>query len=109
MSQRISRGRPLTDEEAAELQCQVDQAEAERPDMIDRDRRRRAALQEPGVAGQLRRAIAAAGIRSPELAQRAGIPLAALSDFLAGDAPLDTDTAARLADVLRYELVPISS
>ena len=84
----------------------VAEEEAARPDNLARLERRRAAMAEQSISGELRRAIAGCGLRLHDLARRSDVPAAALSDFMAGDAPLDTDQVSRIAAVLDCHLAP---
>ncbi len=64
---------PTTPEEAARIDALAALAEAERPEIIARYHRRRAAEQEAGLRGDLRRAITASLIGPDELASAAGV------------------------------------
>lgn len=76
------------------------------PEHVTEAHRRRAAMEEPGLSGELRRAMAANRLGIDRLSERSGVPLEALNAFMAGNAPLDTDAAGRIADVLNYHLAP---
>ena len=66
--------------------------------------RLRAAMEEPGLSGELRRAIAASRLGIYAIAEQSSTPLDALNAFMSGEAPLDTDAATRIAAVLDCHL-----
>ena len=68
---------------------------------------RAAAMQEPTVSGQLRRAILESGIDNRDLADQAGLSAKALAEFLAGSAALDSVAIDKLAALLKQQLKPI--
>jgi hypothetical protein len=94
-----------TAEEQARWRAGVEEELQAMPENIARAKRFRAALAEPGVAGQLRRAIVDRHIRTADLAEQAGVSFESLDGFLFGESPLDSDAFARVAAALRYELV----
>lgn len=69
--------------------------------------KREAAMNEPTVSGQLRRAVVQGGYDHRQLAQQLGVPGKAVAEFLAGVRPLDSSTIDKLAALLRQELKPI--
>ena len=110
MSERKSRSvhTQFTPEERDRWQHAVEEELNARADNLARLPRLRAALEEDNVSGQLRRAIVAGAMPLPVPASRAAVPVRVLDDFMAGDAPLDSDALARIATVLGYELTPVS-
>ena len=68
---------------------------------------RAAAMREPTVTGQLRRAIHESGMDHRELAAQAGISAKTLVEFLVGVAVLDSSAVDKLAALLKQELKPI--
>lgn len=107
MPREIRRSRrAATPEEIARHKQQWAEADAELPEFLARNQRRAKALQEPGFSGQLRRAVAASPLHPEHLAAAAGIPLQDLADFMCDDRPLDTAAVDRLAEQLRFTLVP---
>lgn len=95
-----------TPEEREQNRKRRERAAAEIPEFLARAEQRARATQEQGVNGQLRRAIAGSGLVYQELTAQSGVELGNLADFMTGNAPLSSDDFARLAAVLRYELVP---
>ncbi len=82
-----------------ELRRQATEAESEM---------RAAAMQEPTVSGQLRRAIAESGMHHRELAAKTGLSPKMLAEFLVGTTPLDSTAIDKVAALLRQELKPIA-
>jgi hypothetical protein len=68
--------------------------------------KRRAALEEPTVSGQLRRAIVDSGWERREPAERLGIDAGEFARFLVGAGSLNSDTVDQLAALLYQELKP---
>jgi hypothetical protein len=77
----------------------------ELPELIDRERMRREARQEPTVSGELRRAIHASTLPLSEIASRSKIPLLALDEFLTGERTLRSDVIDRLAISVKLEFI----
>jgi hypothetical protein len=98
--------RELTPEEQARLVRQRELVAAELPALIDRDRLRVEAAQEPTLSGELRRAVHASPLPLPTLAARAGLSPQTLDEFLTGERTLRSDVLDRLAGVLGYVLQP---
>lgn len=111
MSERKARSiyTEFTSEERERWQRAVEEEQKAQADNLARLPRLQAALEEDNISGQLRRAIVAGGVTLPQLAKQAAVPVEALDDFMAGDAPLDSDALARVAAVLGYELTPVSA
>jgi hypothetical protein len=89
-----------TPEEAAAIDALAASAEGERTDVIARYQRRRAAEQEPGLRGDLRRAIAASMIGPDDLALAAGVDVIQFLAFQEGEADLPLSAFERLAERL---------
>ena len=98
----------FTPEQRERWERAVEEEQRGRAENVARLPRLRAALEEDNISGQLRRAIVAGGLSLPQLAKQAAVPVETLDDFMAGDAPLDSDALARVAAVLGYELTPVS-
>ncbi len=81
------------------------EAEAALPGFLERAERRREAMGEQNVSGQLRRAIAEDGFRYGELAKLAGITPQELADFMTGDIALPSTVVDRLAEATHQKLV----
>lgn len=79
------------------------EADAELREMLERAARRRAALAEQNVSGQLRRAIAASGSHYEALCAQSGITFDQLTDFMAGDAALTSRDVDRLAELVHQQ------
>jgi ribosome-binding protein aMBF1 (putative translation factor) len=97
--------RKATPEERERLKQARAEADAELPDMLERAARRRQAMAEQNVSGQLRRAIAEDGWRYEELSAQAGITVAELADFMTGDVALPSTAVDRLAELVHQKLV----
>ncbi len=95
----------LTPQQREQRRKAVAEEEAGRPANVAAHHARQAAAKEPGLSGDLRRAINASGRRPEELAAAAGIDLHLLSDFRAGTAVLPSDAVDRLAEVLGLRLM----
>jgi hypothetical protein len=91
---------PTTPEEAARIDALAALAEAERPEIIARYHRRRAAEQEPGLRGDLRRAITASLISPDELASAAGVGVGQFMAFQEGQDDLPLSAFERLTERL---------
>ena len=98
--------REFTPEEQARRQRGHEDEEEAMPQHLAEAQRRRTAMQEPGLSGELRRAVAASRLGIYEVSERSRVPLDALNASMAGDAPLDTDAASRITSVLNYGLAP---
>jgi ribosome-binding protein aMBF1 (putative translation factor) len=101
---RISRGRPLTPQEAARYRDIRAQIEAEKPSIFARRDAQVQAEREPGFSGDLRRAITTACRPSHELAAELGIDVRLLEDFRVGEATLPSDVIDRLVATLGLRL-----
>jgi ribosome-binding protein aMBF1 (putative translation factor) len=95
----------LTEEQRADQQQKIAEEEGLREENIAAYRRRRQAEVEPGLAGDLRRAITAARRRPDELAAAAGISVESLEDFREGSADLPLDVVDKLAAILGLRLM----
>ena len=114
MNERRDAGvrRPATAQERQELQGCCRQVESDLPELRRQatqteQQRRAAAMLEPTVSGQLRRAISESGMGHRELADQTGLSPKALAEFLAGAAALDSVAIDKLATLLKRELTPI--
>ena len=96
--------RELTEADKNRLQTERQQVAAELPDLIDRDRMRNEARNEPTLSGELRRAVHASELSLTAIASRAGITPLMLDEFLTGERTLRSDVLDRLAQVLGYLL-----
>jgi hypothetical protein len=94
----------LTPAEQAKLQRQRELVAAELPELIERDRMRKEAKDEPTLSGALRRAVHASELSLTIIAQRAGITPLVLDEFLTGERTLRSDVLDRLAAVLGREV-----
>lgn len=101
--------RELTPEEHERLQKAREQIQRELPELIEQGERLEQAAAEPTVSGQLRRAVHSSGLTVPELANRLGLPVVQLVEFLTGEGELPSGTFDRLADLLGCELVQAKS
>jgi transcriptional regulator with XRE-family HTH domain len=62
-------------------------------------------LQEQGLSGEFRRIIFESRLNTGEIAEKAGVPVAAINGFLHGESILDSETLDRIARVLDCHLV----
>jgi ribosome-binding protein aMBF1 (putative translation factor) len=92
-----------TDEQRAEKQRAIAEEEAARDEIVAAYARRRQAEAEPGLAGDLRRAITAA--RRPQLAAEIGVDAGLLEDFREGHAVLPFEAVDRLVTLLGLRLM----
>ena len=99
--------RELTPEEQARLERYREQVAQELPDLIARDRLRKAASEEDTASGALRRAIHKSDLLLPQIADRVGITLLELDRFLTGEATLPSDVIDRLAESVGCRLVQV--
>ena len=104
--------RPATAEERDEFQKYHEQVEEDLLELRRQAREaeatmRAAAMREPTVTGQLRRAIAESGVDHRELAAQTGLSPKTLAEFLVGTTALDSAAIDKLAAFLRHELKPI--
>ena len=83
----------------------VKSVEAEKPALVERDKKFRAALDEQTLSGELRRAIFESPLNTAELSKRSSMPLNDLNGFLYGETLLDSEAFNRLAQVLDCRLV----
>ncbi len=91
--------------EAARLDALAAEIEARKDEIIERIERADAASQEDNLAGQLRRAIYASGIRPDLLASEAGLELETFLAFQVGEAELPMAAFERLAKRLGMTIV----
>jgi hypothetical protein len=94
---------------AEELQRLRAAADAELPEFIERAERRRRAMEEQNVSGQLRRAIADDGFRFQALAAAAGVSTQEIADFMTGDIALPSTAVDLLAAEMHQKLVAADS
>ena len=105
--------RPATAGERQEFEMCRQQIEQDLPELrqqasqMEKDLRA-AAMREPTVSGQLRRAIFESGIDNRELADRAGLSAKRFAEFLAGRATLDSVAIDKLAALFKQQLRPIA-
>lgn len=95
----------LTEEQRADQQKKIAEEEGLREENIAAYRRRRQAEAEPGLSGDLRRAISAARRRPDELAAASGISVELLEDFREGSADLPLDAVDKLVVLLGLRLM----
>jgi hypothetical protein len=115
MNDPANRGksRPATIAERQAFETYRQQVEQDLPELrrqaaqMEKDLRA-AAMREPTVSGQLRRAILESGIDYRDLADQAGLSAKTLAEFLAGSAALDSIAIDKLAALLRQQLRPIA-
>jgi hypothetical protein len=93
----------LTKEEINRIDEQV---RAELPEIIERQRRKQIAVQEQSVSGQLRRAILETKLLYPDLAERAGVSMLELDEFMTGG-PVSSKVVDRLAAAVKHQLTPV--
>ena len=96
--------RALTPQQMGGMQRHRRQIARELPSLIAGDEMRKDASDEPTLSGELRRAIHTSQRPLAEIAAQAGIPLAALDEFLTGERTLRSDVLDRLATSLGFEL-----
>jgi hypothetical protein len=96
--------RELTLAEKDRLKRSREQVAEELPDMVVRDQLRKEAREESTLSGSLRRAIHASNVSLTTIANRVGVPLVVLDEFLTGERTLRSDVMDRLAKVLGYQL-----
>jgi len=100
----------FTPEQSAQWRAAADEEEASRPETIKSIRRMREAAQEPGVFGDLRRAISARLLAEhrqgrPPSTEPLSIDARRLEEFREGVAPLPADDLRRLIEILGLQLV----
>jgi hypothetical protein len=100
--------RELTPEEQARLHRQRELIAEELPDLIQRDRMRKEAQEEPTLSGELRRAVHASELSLSSIASQAGIAPIMLDEFLTGERTLRSDVLDRLANALGFRLQKVS-
>jgi hypothetical protein len=98
--------RELTLEEQNRLRRYREQIASELPELAERDRMRKEAGEEATLSGALRRAIHGSPLSLSTIAERAGISLLVLDEFLTGERTLRSDVLDRLGSVLGYVLQP---
>jgi len=98
-------GVPLTPEQTAAYRQAVEEEQGGKDEMVAHVRRLRAAEQERGLFGDLRRAINASQLTREQIAQRIGTSPEELDDFRTGAAPLLPESLNQLADVLGLRLM----
>jgi hypothetical protein len=100
--------RELTLEEQERVKRHRELIAKELPDLVQRDRMRKEAQQEPTLSGELRRAIHASELSLSAIASRAGMATLVLDEFLTGERTLRSDAMDRLATVLGLQLQRVS-
>jgi DNA-binding Xre family transcriptional regulator len=104
---RISRGRPLTPEEAAKYRQVREQVAEELPDLIARHHERAGGFDQlDELVVQLKAAREAQGLSLADLTERTGMDRSALSKLETGQRPNPTlETLARYAEAVGKRLV----
>jgi hypothetical protein len=77
---------------------------AELPELVRRNQMRHDARKEKTLSGALRRAVHAFPLSPMQIAERANIPWADLSEFLTGEKTLPSDAIDRLVKVVKLRL-----
>jgi hypothetical protein len=95
----------MTPEQKAEWQAAVQLELAGREENIEHFRKIKAAAEQEGFLGDLRRAIAQSRRPTDKLAAEIGVDSRLLSDFRAGDAELPAAALDRLVGVLGLRLM----
>lgn len=95
----------LTPEQKERYREAVAQEMASKEANLDHYRKIKAAAEQPGFFGDIRRAILLSRPSIPELATRIGIDRQILSDFQAGEAELSATTIDRLLETLGLRLM----
>ena len=95
----------LTEEQRKEQERAIAEEEQSREENIAAYQRRRAAAAEPGLAGDLRRAINAARRPSDQLASEIGVDTALLEQFREGSVTLPLEAVDRLISTLALRLM----
>jgi ribosome-binding protein aMBF1 (putative translation factor) len=98
-------GVPLTPEQTAAYRQAVEEELGGKDEMVAHVRKLRAAEQEPGLFGDLRRAINASHLSREQIAQRIGTSSRELDEFRTGAAPLPPESLRQLANVLGLRLM----
>jgi hypothetical protein len=96
--------RELTPEARARLHDAQERIAAELPELIKRDRMRKAASEEATFSGELRRAIHKSDLTITQIASMCGLSLLELDEFLTGERTLDTEVVDRLVETLKLKL-----
>ena len=91
---------------AEEIDRIEEQVQADMPEMLERQGRKRIALQEQSVSGQLRRAIHESKLLYPQLSRLSGVSMQELDDFMTGEL-VSTKVFDRLAAAINYQLTPV--
>jgi ribosome-binding protein aMBF1 (putative translation factor) len=107
------KSRPATAAERQAFETYRQQIEQDLPELRQQAAQtendlRAAAMREPTVSGQLRRAILESGIDCRDLADQAGLSAKTLAEFLVGRAVLDSVAVDKLAALLKQQLTPIA-
>ncbi len=106
--------RELAKDEKTRLERFRRELEVELPELRELARRAEsqlqdAAMHEPSVSGQLRRAIAGSGMTPAELGSRVGITGKEIAEFLVARRTLDSSVIDRLAACLNQELRAVTA
>jgi DNA-binding phage protein len=104
---RVSRGRPLTPEEATKYRAVREQVTAELPDLIARHHERMAADEQlTALLGELKAAREAQGLSLADITDRTGMDRSALSKLETGQRANPTfETLTRYAEAVGKRLV----
>jgi hypothetical protein len=100
--------RELTLEEQERLKRHRELIAKELPDLVQRDRMRKEAQEEPTLSGELRRAIHTSELSLATIASQAGMKALVLDEFLTGERTLRSDVMDRLATLLGLRLQRVS-
>lgn len=94
----------ITPEQLAKARAARESIAAELPDLAVRDQMRKEAQDEPTLSGEIRKALHSSSLPLAQIAQKAGIGLIALDEFLTGERTLRSDVLDRLAATLGLAL-----
>ena len=95
----------FTAEQQAQWQESVRQELEGKEENIVHGRKIKAAAEQPGLFGDVRRAIVLSGRPVDELAKEIGVAVRLLSDFRAGESDLPAPALDRLLDILGLRLM----
>ena len=98
-------GVPLTPEQSAAYRQAAEEEQSAKAEMVAHVRKLRAAEQEPGLFGDLRRAINASPLSRDQIAQRIGSSPEELDHFRIGASQLLPESLRQLVDVLGLRLM----
>jgi hypothetical protein len=89
---------------ADEIERIEQQVNAELPEIMERQRKKKVAREEQSVSGQLRRAIHDGNLRYPQLVRLSGVSMEELDDFMTGE-PVPLRVFEQLAAAMKCQLV----